>query len=65
MVGADGKIHAGNIDRWIGWRMLQTDCGAEALRPLGPNEAWWVDDPDRPCWACLADVTPNEQGALT
>lgn len=54
IIGADGKVHAG-------WRLLQTDCGVEGLRLMGPHETWWAEEPDRPCRECLVEVT-NQQG---
>lgn len=52
VLGEDGKVHKGestlHMDGWA----CQIDCNVIPKRPIGKNENWWREFPDRQCEEC-------------
>ena len=51
-VGLIGSV----VRKWSA-TLMDTVCGREALRPIGPGEKWWRGDAWRGCEACAALAT--------
>lgn len=54
ILGDDGKVHTGKVQRRMSTTLMLTDCRTPALRPLSPGETWWHNDEHRICEQCQA-----------
>jgi uncharacterized protein with von Willebrand factor type A (vWA) domain len=52
ILGEDGRIHRGEVERKLGATLMQTECGRLPLRPVGDRESWWQADDARRCPTC-------------
>ena len=55
ILGDDGRIHTGEVVRKMSATLMDIDCGAVPLRPVGPREFWWHGDPARKCCDCAVE----------
>lgn len=55
ILGDDGRVHTGEVLRKWSATLMDIDCAAVPLRPMGPHEKWWRGQESRRCSECRAD----------
>lgn len=59
ILGADGKVHAGEVERKFSGTRMACDCGAEPMRPIGSELEAAKLGVERMCPDCWGEV-PQE-----